>query len=85
MASPSPARPARTTPLSFENAIALETDDPDEIVGYLLHLQRDPEEREKIRAAGRRTAAEFTWNEAIENLNGKLDYLARKQGIYLEE
>jgi glycosyltransferase involved in cell wall biosynthesis len=70
--------------LSFENAIALETEDPDEIVGYLLHLERDTEEREKIRAAGRRTAAEFTWNEAIENLNGKLDYLARKQGIYLE-
>ena len=70
--------------LSFENAIALETEDPDEIVGYLLHLKRDTEEREKIRAAGRRTAAEFTWNEAIENLNGKLDYLARKQGIYLE-
>jgi glycosyltransferase involved in cell wall biosynthesis len=70
--------------LSFENAIALETDDPDEIVGYLLHLKRSPEEREKIRAAGRRTAAEFTWNEAIENLTGKLDYLARKQGIYLE-
>ena len=47
--------------VSFENAVALETDDPDEIVGYLLHIQRDPEEREKIRAAGRRTAAEFTW------------------------
>jgi glycosyltransferase involved in cell wall biosynthesis len=70
--------------LSFENAIAMETDDPDEIVGYLLHLKRNPEEREKIRTAGRRTAAEFTWDEAIENLNGKLDYLARKQGIYLE-
>ena len=54
--------------VSFENAVALETDDPDEIVGYLLHLQRYPEEREKIRAAGRRTAAEFTWSEAIDNL-----------------
>jgi glycosyltransferase involved in cell wall biosynthesis len=70
--------------LSFENAVAMETDDPDEIVGYLLHLKRNPEEREKIRVAGRRTAAEFTWDEAIENLNSKLDYLARKQGIYLE-
>src|SRR5262249_43244494 len=46
--------------LSFENAVALETDDPEEIVGYLLHLQRNAEEREKIREAGRRTAGEFT-------------------------
>ena len=67
--------------VSFENAVALETDDPDEIVGYLLHLQRHPEEREKIRAAGWRTAAEFTWEEAIDNLAGKLGYLARKQHL----
>src|SRR5260221_13694304 len=26
--------------ISFENAIVTETDDPDEIVGYLLHLRR---------------------------------------------
>ncbi len=70
--------------ISFENAVALETEDPDEIVGYLLHLLRHPEEKEKIRAAGWRTAAEFTWPEAIENLAGKLGYLARKQSIMLE-
>jgi glycosyltransferase involved in cell wall biosynthesis len=69
--------------LSFENAIALDTDDPDEVAGYLLHLHHNSVEREKIRAAGRRTAAEFTWEEAIENLTGKLDYLARKAGIAL--
>ncbi|MEO7001710.1 MAG: glycosyltransferase [Ktedonobacterales bacterium] len=70
--------------LSFENAIALETEDPEEIVGYLVHLQQHPEEKEKIRAAGRRTAAEFVWEEAIDNLTGKLGYLARKQSIVLE-
>jgi glycosyltransferase involved in cell wall biosynthesis len=70
--------------ISFENAVALETEDPDEIVGYLLHLLRHPEEKEKIRAAGWQTAAEFTWPEAIENLAGKLGYLARKQSIVLE-
>jgi glycosyltransferase involved in cell wall biosynthesis len=70
--------------VSFENAVALETEDPDEIVGYLLHLLRHPEENEKIRAAGWQTAAEFTWPEAIENLAGKLGYLARKQSIVLE-
>jgi glycosyltransferase involved in cell wall biosynthesis len=69
--------------ISFENAVALETDDPDEIVGYLLHLKRYPDEIEKIREAGQRTAGEFTWDEVIENLAGKLGYLARKQSIVL--
>ncbi|HEX6540113.1 MAG TPA: glycosyltransferase [Ktedonobacterales bacterium] len=70
--------------VSFENAVALETEDPEEIVGYLLHLMRHPEEKEKIRVAGWQTASEFTWPEAIENLAGKLGYLARKQSIVLE-
>jgi glycosyltransferase involved in cell wall biosynthesis len=70
--------------VSFENAICLETDDADEIVGYLLHLQRNRDEMEKIRQAGHRTAHEFIWAEAIENLIGKLGYLARKQSIVLD-
>ena len=60
-----------------------ETDDPDEIVGYLLHILRNPEERDKIREAGKRTAAEYVWEEVIDNLVGKLGYLARKQSIVL--
>jgi glycosyltransferase involved in cell wall biosynthesis len=70
--------------VSFENAVALETDDPEEIVGYLLHMQQHPEEREKICVAGKRTAAEFTWEEVLDNLAGKLVYLGRKQGIALD-
>jgi len=69
--------------VSFENAIALETDDPDEIVGYLLYLQQHRDELEKIRKAGHQTAREFVWEEAIENLIGKLGYLARKQSLVL--
>lgn len=69
--------------VSFENAVALETDDPDEIVGYLLHMTQHPDEQKKIRAEGKRTASEFTWEEVIENLIGKLGYLARKQSIVL--
>jgi glycosyltransferase involved in cell wall biosynthesis len=68
---------------SFENAIVLETDDPDEIVGYLLHLQRHPELQQRIRVAGRRTAEQFVWEEAFENMVSKLEYLARKQSIVL--
>ncbi|GAC1378190.1 MAG: hypothetical protein NVSMB33_01790 [Ktedonobacteraceae bacterium] len=69
--------------ISFENAIVTETDDPDEIVGYLLYLRRHPEEQERIRRAGRHTAEQFLWDQVIENLVGKLEFLARKQGIPL--
>jgi glycosyltransferase involved in cell wall biosynthesis len=69
--------------ISFENAIVTETDDPDEIVGYLLYLRRHPEEQERIRAAGRHTAEQFLWDQVIANLVGKLEFLARKQDIVL--
>src|SRR5436309_10624598 len=69
--------------ISFENAIVTETDDPDEIVGYLLHLRRHPEEQERIRCAGRSTAEQFLWDQVIENLVSKLEFLARKQDIQL--
>ncbi|WP_052887620.1 glycosyltransferase family 4 protein [Thermogemmatispora carboxidivorans] len=70
--------------ISFENAIVTETDDPDEIVGYLLHLGRHPEEQERIRCAGFRTAEQFLWDQVIENLISKLEFLARKQNIVLK-
>ena len=69
--------------ISFENAIVTETDDPDEIVGYLLYLRRHPEEQERIRCAGRNTAEEFLWDHVIKNLVGKLEFLARKQNVVL--
>ena len=67
--------------ISLENAIVTETDDPDEIVGYLLYLRRHPEEQERIRKAGCRTAEEFLWDQVIENLVSKLEFLGRKQDI----
>lgn len=69
--------------VSFENAIVTETDDPDEIVGYLLHLRRHPEEQERIRRGGQYAAKQFLWEHVIENLVGKLEFLARKQDILL--
>jgi glycosyltransferase involved in cell wall biosynthesis len=67
--------------ISFENAIVTETDDPEEIVGYLIYLRRHPEEQERIRCAGRNTAEQFLWDKVIENLVSKLEFLARKQDI----
>jgi glycosyltransferase involved in cell wall biosynthesis len=65
------------------NALVLETDDPDELVGAIEHLVRHPAERDRIRAAGKRTAAAFVWEQAIEHLTAKVGYLIRKQGIAL--
>ncbi len=70
--------------VSFENAIVTETDDPDEIVGYLLYLRRHPEQQEHMRKAGQYTAQQFLWDRVIENLVGKLEFLARKQNIVLQ-
>jgi glycosyltransferase involved in cell wall biosynthesis len=70
--------------ISLENAIVTETDDPDEVVGYLLYLRRHPEEQERIRAASRLTAEQFLWDQVIENLMSKLEFLSRKQDICLE-
>ena len=69
--------------ISFENAIVTETDDPDEIVGYLLYLSRHPAEQERMRTSGQATAKQFLWDRVIENLVGKLEFLARKQNIVL--
>jgi glycosyltransferase involved in cell wall biosynthesis len=67
----------------FENAVVTETEDPDEIVGYLLYLRRHPEEQERMRCNGHETAKEFQWDRVIENLVAKLEFLARKQDIVL--
>jgi len=67
--------------ISLENAIVTETDDPDEIVGYLIYLRRHPEEQERIRKAGCQTAEQFLWDQVIGNLVSKLEFLARKQDI----
>lgn len=67
--------------LSFHNCLVTETDDPEEMIGYLLHLRSHPHLQEEIRREGRRTAALFTWPEVIENLLGKLEYLAMTRGI----
>jgi glycosyltransferase involved in cell wall biosynthesis len=69
--------------ISFENAIVTETDDPDEIVGYLLYLRRHPSEQDRMRISGQITAKQFLWDCVIENLIGKLEFLARKQKLTL--
>jgi glycosyltransferase involved in cell wall biosynthesis len=68
--------------ISFENSIVLETDDPEEIVGYVQFLCDHPSIVERVRAAARETARRFTWDEVIENLLGRLRYLSAAQGVH---
>jgi len=57
-----------------------ETDDPGELVEYLLELSRNPELNDRLRLQGAATAAEFVWPNVIADLRVKLEYLARQQG-----
>ncbi len=71
--------------IPFENAMVLDTSDPGEIVGYVAHLQNHPEEKERIRRGGERTASTFLWDRVIDNLVSKLEYIARNQGVLAAE
>ncbi|MAG36990.1 MAG: glycosyl transferase family 1 [Dehalococcoidia bacterium] len=63
----------------FENCFVAETDDPEEIVGYVTTVQAQPELLTKLRAEARKTAALFTWDHVIGNLVSRLNYLAKSQ------
>ncbi len=65
--------------IPFENCLVAETDDPEEIVGYVTTLQAQPDLLTKIRAEARKTAALFTWGHVIGNLVSRLNYLAASQ------
>ncbi len=59
----------------FENALALDTDDPAEVVTYLHYLRENPDREREIRGAARETARQFTWDAVVGNLLNKLNYL----------
>jgi glycosyltransferase involved in cell wall biosynthesis len=67
--------------IPFENAMVLDTSDPGEIVGYMMHLRHHPDDMDAIRKGARRTAATFVWDRVIDNLLSKLEYIARNQGV----
>jgi glycosyltransferase involved in cell wall biosynthesis len=67
--------------IPYHNAFVLETSDPREIEGYLMHLQEYPEEGIRIRKEAQRTASYFTWEASAENLISKLENQARLQKV----
>lgn len=62
---------------AFQNSIMVETDNPAEIVSYLLYLTDNPRIVQKIRSLARQTAEMFTWDNVLEDLIGKLEYIGR--------
>jgi glycosyltransferase involved in cell wall biosynthesis len=61
--------------LPFENALVLDTDNPTEIVACFHHLREEPDLEEKIRLSAHETAQRFTWEEVVDCLKSKLDFL----------
>ena len=63
----------------FRNAIVIETDDPLELVAGLDQVRARPEWALRLRANGRLTAREYTWDRVLEHLRYWLDLAAARQ------
>lgn len=70
--------------VQLHNALSVETDDPAELASYLQLVHSQPDVIKQIKRHARQTAALFTWDSTIRDLVGKVEYLAAKQGIYLQ-
>lgn len=69
----------------FQNAIVLETDDPRELVQYLLFLKEHPNEEKRIRREARITAKQYSWDEILKNLIYRLEFIAFTKNIQMGE
>ena len=67
--------------IPFNNAMVVETSDPEEIVSYITYLMGNREAQMRMRREARHTAQNFTWETVIRNLTSKLEYIARNQGL----
>ncbi len=65
----------------LENAVVIDTDDPNEIAEDLLYLREHPTQVERLRAGAAATARQFTWDEVLHNLFAKTSYVAQRQGV----
>jgi len=64
------------------NAVVLDTFSAEEVAFYIERLQEHMEEKERIRAAARETAKQFTWEKVVKRLIRKLEYQAHIQGFF---
>jgi len=63
-----------------ESAIALDTDQPEEIVLHVESLRHDPEREQALRRGARHQAARFTWARVVDLLLDKIAFVGRQQG-----
>ncbi len=64
----------------FFNSIVLDTNDADEIAGYLDYLAAHPEVSRRLRNAGQVTARQYTWPFVVDGLIERLESRARVHG-----
>jgi glycosyltransferase involved in cell wall biosynthesis len=64
----------------MENAIALETEDPEEAAWYVRFLGDHAAAAARIAAAARQTAERFVWAHALGILVSRAEYVAARQG-----
>ena len=67
----------------FKNSVVIETDDPSEIVAYVMHLAGQSDNARTLRIAAQQTAREFTWQRVIDILLRRLEFVAIRQGMDL--
>ena len=64
----------------FFNSIVLDTNDAEEIAGYLDYLAAHPEVSQRLRKAGQVTARQYTWPFVVDGLVERLESRARVHG-----
>ena len=67
--------------LGGQGAVALDTEQPDEIVSRVLDMREHPEQAAVTRREARLAAARFTWEHAIDVLLEKVMFVAHGQGL----
>jgi glycosyltransferase involved in cell wall biosynthesis len=63
--------------VSSVNSFRLETNDPDEIVSYVLRVKEEPSLYDNIRQNARRTAISYTWNSVMKVLFSSIEEIMR--------
>jgi alpha-amylase len=67
--------------LGGRSAVALDTDQPEEIVDHLRDMQSDPALADAMRAAAHEAAGSFTWKRVCGILLEKIHFVASEAGI----
>jgi glycosyltransferase involved in cell wall biosynthesis len=63
----------------MDNAIVLNSADPEEAAWYITYLDSYPGERERLRAAARETAQQFVWDRVVDQLLTRVQVVFTRQ------